>query len=103
VERLIEQPVGDSEMLEGHASIGRVHYHLSIYGHYSDLENEPVPIHLKVEGRLTPVDRLDFAEFHQRHADLTLRLADGRTLDFRVTNDEGAIRSTGRGLHVSQT
>jgi len=89
--------------LEGQTYLGRVHYHLSIYRHYSDVETESVPAHLEVEGRITPLDNVDVAELHQRQAELTLRLADGRILDFRVADGEGAVRSTGRGLHALET
>lgn len=103
MERLIEQPVGDGEVLEGQTYLGRVHYHLSIYRHFSDVEAEPVPPHLEVEGHITPLDHLDIAALHQWRAELTLHLADGRVLDFRVADEEGAIRSTARGLYTLHT
>jgi len=103
VERLIEQPVGEGAVLAGETYVGLVHYHLSIYRHYSDVEAEAVPPHIEVEGRITPVGRWDFTELHQRQTELTLRLTDGRALDFWVTDEEGAIRSTGRGLHALPT
>ena len=84
--------------------VGRVHYHLSVYRHFSDVEAELVPTHLEVEGRVTPLDDdVDVAELHQRQPELTLRLADGRVLDFRVVDEEGAIRSTARGLQTLHT
>lgn len=103
MERLIEQPVGEGDILEGERYLGRVHYHLSIYRHFSDVEAESVPMHLEVEGRITPLDDVDVAELHQRQPELTLRLADGRVLDFRVADEEGALRSTARGLYTLQT
>jgi hypothetical protein len=99
VERLVEQPVGEGHLLERERLIGRVHYHLSVYRHYSDIEAEPVPLHLEVEGRITPLDRLDVTPFRQQRTELTLRLADGRLLDFWLVDQEGALRSTGRGLY----
>ena len=52
--RLIEQLAGDGEMLDGGTSValslGRVHYHLSVYQHFSDLEGEAIPASLTVEG-----------------------------------------------------
>ena len=54
---------------------------------------------LEVEGRITAADDLDVPDLHRRRAELTLRLADGRLLDFLIANEEGAIKSTGRGLH----
>jgi len=98
VQRLIEQPADDGDVLEGRARLGRVHYHLSVYQHFSEAEDEPVPASLEVEGHIIPLDHLDLAELHQRRTELTLRLADGRALDFLMANGEGAIRSTGRGL-----
>jgi len=98
VQRLIEQPADDGDVVEGRARLGRVHYHLSVYQHFSEADDEPVPASLEVEGHITPLDRLDLAELHQRRTELTLRLADGRALDFLMANSEGAIRSTGRGL-----
>jgi len=99
VQRLIEQPADDGDVVEGRARLGRVHYHLSVYQHFSEAEDEPVPASLEVEGHITPLDQLDLAELHQRRTELTLRLADGRALDFLMANSEGAIRSTGRGLY----
>ena len=99
MQRLIEQPADDGDVLKGRTRVGRVHYHLSVYQHFSEAEDESVPASLEVEGHITPLEALDLAEFHQRRAELTLRLADGRVLDFLVANGEGAIRSTGRGLY----
>jgi hypothetical protein len=98
VQRLIEQPVDEGEVWEGASCLGRVRYHLSVYQQFSELEGEPVPASLDVEGHITPQDPIELADLHQRHAELSLRLADGRTLDFTVADPEGAIRSTGRGL-----
>jgi hypothetical protein len=103
VQRLIEQPVDQGDVLEKGARIGRVHYHLSVYQHFSDLEDEPVPAWLEVEGHVIPQDDLDLQAFHRRKAELTLRLADGRLLDFSMTSADGEIRSTGRGLYRPQT
>jgi hypothetical protein len=46
-----------------------------------------------------PLDALDLFWFHRQASELTLRLADGRALDFSVTHEDGRIRSTGRGLY----
>jgi hypothetical protein len=99
MQRLIEQPADDGDVLKGAVRIGRVHYHLSVYQHFSEGE-QAVPGDLVVEGRITPIDDMDLTEFHRRGSELTLRLADGRALDFSVGNDDGTIRSTGRGLHM---
>ena len=99
MQRLIEQPADDGDVLEGRARLGRVHYHLSVYQHFSEADDEPVPASLEVEGHITPLNHLDLVELHQRRTELTLRLADGRVLEFLVANGEGAIRSTGRGLY----
>lgn len=96
--RLIEQPVDDGEVLQGRTSLGRVHYHLSIYQHFSE-SGESAPSHLEAEGKLTPIDSLDFSTLTTRDADLTLCLADGRRLEFKVADATGTIRSTGRGLY----
>jgi hypothetical protein len=100
VQRLIEQPTGDGDVLEGRACLGRIHYHLSVYQHFSQVEDEPVPASLDVEGRITSSDVLDLAALHQRRAELTLRLADGRLLEFWMVDGVGTIRSTGRGLYT---
>jgi hypothetical protein len=99
MQRLIEQPVAEGDVLEGTIARGRVHYHLAVYQHFSDEEGESVPPNLEVEGRVTALDHFDVAWSHERGAELTLRLADGRLLDFRIVNDNGAIRSTARGLY----
>jgi len=98
VQRLIEQPLGEGVILEAGAPVARVHYHLSVYQHFSEVEGELVPAAIEVEGRVVFRDGIDLADLQQRQADLTLRLADGRFLDFSVLNADGAIRSTGRGL-----
>ena len=100
MQRLIEQPTGDGDLLEGRAPLGRVHYHLSVYQHFSQVEDEPVPASLDVEGRITASDALDLAALHQRRAELTLHLSDGRLLDFSMADGVGTIRSTGRGLYT---
>jgi hypothetical protein len=98
VQRLIEQPADEGDVLEGRVHLGRVLYHLSVYQRFSETDNASVSAYLEVEGRVTPVDHLDLAELHRRRAELMLRLADGRTLEFSMANGEGTIRSTGRGL-----
>jgi len=99
MQRLIDQPVGDGDVFEGRMPFGRVHYHLSIYQHFSEAEGESVPANLEVEGRITPLDHVDLIDLHRRGSELTLHLVDGRLLDFSIANEEGTIRSTGRGLH----
>lgn len=99
MQRLIEQPADEGDVLQGRTRLGRVHYHLSVYQHFSEAENEPVPASLEVEGHITSLDDVDLAKLHRRRTELTLRLADGRVLDFLMANGEGAIRSTGRGLY----
>jgi hypothetical protein len=73
-----------------------------VYQHFSEAEPEGefVPAHFEVEGRITPVDPVDLSTLYQRAAELTLRLADGRLLDFSVADERGTIRSTGRGLYT---
>jgi hypothetical protein len=100
MERLIEQPVDVGDVFDGFGCLGRVHYHLAVYQHFSEAEGEPVPAHFEVEGRITPLDDLDVTRLHPRASELTLQLADGRRLDFLVANEAGTIRSTGRGLYA---
>jgi hypothetical protein len=102
MQRLIEQPAAEGDVLESGRRLGRVHYHLSVYQHFSDREGEAVPSHIEVEGRITPIDAVDFGTLRRRDADLTLRLVDGRVLECRITRDDGTIRSTGRGLRVAE-
>jgi len=101
MQRLVEQPADEGDVYGGAARIGRVHYHLSVYQHFSEAEDEGefVAAHFEVEGRITPVDPVDLAALHEQAAELTLQLADGRLLDFSVANEGGTIRSTGRGLY----
>jgi hypothetical protein len=99
MQRLVEQPADEGEVFEGPMHIGRVHYHLAVYQHFSEAEEEIVAPNLEVEGRIMAVDHLDVMDLHRRRTELTLRLADGRLLDFLIANDEGAIKSTGRGFH----
>ncbi len=99
MQRLIEQPADEGDVLEGAVHLGRVLYHLSVYQQFSEADAESVPVHFEVEGRITPVDQIDLAELHRRRAELRLRLADGRILDFAMANGSGAIRSTARGLY----
>jgi hypothetical protein len=104
MQRLIEQPVGDGEVFGESGPVGRFHYYLAVYQHFSDKDGEPVPAHVEVEGRVTAVDASDdptlVAGLHRLGLELTLRLADGRTLDFRIVGAQGTIHSTGRGLRT---
>jgi hypothetical protein len=99
MQRLVEQPTDEGEVFGGVARIARVHYHLSVYQHFSEAEGELVPAHFEVEGRITPLGTMDMTTLHQQAAELTLHLADGRLLDFSIANEKGTIRSTGRGLY----
>jgi len=99
VQRLIEQPSDDGDLLEGDAPVGRVHYHLDVYQHFSERAGEAVPSHVEVEGRLTGLDDLKVAQLHELPPEWTLRLADGRALDFDFVDGEGTIHSTGRRFY----
>ncbi len=99
MQRIIEQPTDEGDLFAGDVRLGRVHYHLSVYQHFADDEGEAVPANLEVEGRIAPVGPVDLVDLLRRGSELTLRLADGRALDFSTTDDEGRIRSTGRGLY----
>ena len=100
MQRLIEQPVDQGDVLEGGTRLGRVHYHLSVYQHFSEDEELTGAVHFDVEGHITSLEALDLPDLHRRRAELTLQLADGRVLDFSVMDREGAIRSTARGLYT---
>jgi hypothetical protein len=104
MQRLIEQPVGDGEVLGESGRVGRFHYHLAVYQHFSDKDGELLPAHVEVEGRVTALDALDdptiVGGLHRLGLELTLRLADGRALDFRIVDAQGTIHSTGRGLRT---
>ena len=102
MQRLVEQPSDDGDVFQGPVCLGRAHYHLSVYQHFSEAENETVPANTAVEGRIVPVGDLNLGELHRRGSELTLRLADGRAVDFSLTDDEGRIRSTGRGMYQEQ-
>jgi hypothetical protein len=99
MQRLVEQPSDEGEIFEGAARLGRVQYHLAVYQHFSEPEGESVPANVEVEGRLVPVDEIDLSDLHRRGPELTLRLSDGRALDFSVVDGNGRIRSTGRDLY----
>jgi hypothetical protein len=99
MERLVEQPSDDGDVFEGSVCLGRAHYHLSVYQHFAETEGETVSANTAVEGRIVPVDDLKLIELHRRRLELTLRLADGRAVDFSLIDEEGRIRSTGRGLY----
>jgi len=100
--RLIDQLAGDGEMFDGvtdvAVSLGRVHYHLSVYQHFSDMEGETIPASFTVEGRVTPVDTIDLQSLRRRLPEVTLRLTDGRLLRCAITSDDGRLRSTERGM-----
>jgi hypothetical protein len=99
MERLIEQLADEGDVLDGRTRLGRVRYHLSIYQHFTEGEDQATVGTVEVEGLIVPIDDLGLADRRRRRAELTLRLADGRMLDFLMVNQEGTIRSTGRGLH----
>jgi len=99
MQRLVEQPADSGNVFNGQKHLGRAHYHLSVYQHFSESEGESVPANLEVEGRLTPIDPIDLSDLHRRSVELTLRLADGRSLDFIFSDDEGRLHSTARSLY----
>lgn len=99
MQRLIEQPADEGSVRGNGRRLGRVHYHLAVYQHFSVVEGEPVPSHVEVEGRVTALDDLNLAGLHREGLELTLHLADGRSLDFHMVDEAGAIHSTGRGLY----
>jgi hypothetical protein len=100
MQRLIEQLADEGEIFrQGQGPLGRVRYHLSVYQQFSEATDEPVPASMNVEGHVTPVDDFVLTDFHRQRSELTLRLADGRAVDFSITHADGTIRSTGRGLH----
>lgn len=104
MQRLIEQPVSDGDVFEGSVYVGRVHYHLAVYEHFSaEDREESVPAHTEVEGRITTIDLLDLADPRWKGSELTLHLADGRALDFSIVNETGAIRAKGRGFRQRQS
>jgi hypothetical protein len=100
MQRLMEQPAAEGDVLDGNGYLGRVHYHLAVYHHFSDKIGESVPANVEIEGRITALDDLDVVELYGKGQELTLRLDDGRALDFRITHEDGTIHSTGRGLHT---
>jgi hypothetical protein len=100
MQRLVEQPIGQGDVVDGARRVGRVHYHLAVYQHFAGDDGDPVPPNVEVEGRVTAPAQL-VEEWHRAGRELTLRLSDGRALDFRVVHEDGTIHSTGRGLHAS--
>jgi hypothetical protein len=100
MQRLIEQLADEGDVHEGRIRLGRVRYHLSVYQHFSEVDDQSTGAALEAEGHITPVDHLDLADLHRRRSEMRLRLADGRVLDFLMANPDGTIRSTGRGLYA---
>lgn len=98
MQRLVEQPSGDGEIFQGSLSLGSAHYHLSVYQHFSGADDESVPANVEVEGQLRPHD-VNVVELHQRRSELTLRLSDGRALEFSLIDNAGRLHSTGRQLY----
>jgi hypothetical protein len=99
VQRLIEQPTGNGDLVLRGVPLGRVHYHLAVYQHFAD-GDDAVPAQLAVEGRIG-AEVIDLVALQHAGVELTLRLADGRSLDLRVTHEDGTIHSTARGLYVA--
>jgi hypothetical protein len=98
MQRLVEQPAGEGDVVRNGALLGQAHYHLSVYRHF--VGEAEAPGHAEVEGRLRGLDELDLLALHRAGVELTLRLADGRALDFRIIHEDGTVHSTGRGLHT---
>ena len=97
MQRLVEQPSGDGEIFQGSLSLGSAHYHLSVYQHFSRADDESVPANVEVEGHVRT--NVNVAELHRRRSELTLRLSDGRALDFSFIDNAGRLHSTGRQLY----
>jgi hypothetical protein len=91
-------PADEGDVLEGRSYLGRV-----LCTTCPSTNTSPRPttnlwrLILRSKGE-SLVEYLDLAELHRRRAELTFRLADGRVLDFSMGNENGTIRSTGRGL-----
>jgi hypothetical protein len=98
MQRLVEQPSGDGEIFQGALSLGSAHYHLSVYQHFSGADDEPVPANVEVEGHVR-THNVNVADLHQQRSELTLRLSDGRALDFSLIDTAGRLHSTGRQLY----
>jgi hypothetical protein len=105
MQRLVEQPADDGIVFRGSERVGRVHYHLAVYQHFSEGEGDRSSGSgvLEVEGRIVPVDPVDVSKLPVHETEYTLHLADGRQLDFTIASAEGKIRSTGRGLYEGRT
>src|SRR5207247_728729 len=99
MQRLVEQPADEGVVFKGTARIGRVHYHLSVYEHFSEGDATVATGVLEVEGRIAPIDPLDVTTLPVHESEFTLHLAVGRLLDFTIADADGRIRSTGRGLY----
>jgi hypothetical protein len=99
MQRLIEQAADEGDVLVAGRQLGRVHYHLSVYQHFTEAAENEMVGSVEVEGYVSAVEGVDLAREHQRRTELTLCLPDGRRLDFQMLNAEGMIRSTGRGLY----
>jgi hypothetical protein len=59
------------------------------HGALSHVEDVPLSASFEVTGRITASDALDLMAVHQRGADLTFRLADGRLVDASMVDGWG--------------
>jgi hypothetical protein len=99
MQRLIEQTADEGDVLAGGKPLGRVHYHVSVYQHFTEAAKNEMVGSVEVEGYVSAAEGVDLYREHQRRTELTLCLSDGRRLDFLMVNAGGTIRSTGRGLY----
>jgi len=93
--RLIECPKGDGEIFRGDERLTQGAYALTVHQAYVRAGDELVPGHLEIDGMLS--GRSTWEDFEGPDDEpFTLRLADGRRLNFLFMNSTtGKIKGTG--------
>ena len=96
--RLTEQLEGTGQIFERDTSRGDVRYHVRVYQQYPEGGGAPNATLQRLEGSVSAVSGSSFdpIDVWRRGADLTLRLEDGRTLEFQLSSSAGSLGATSR-------
>jgi hypothetical protein len=96
--RLTEQLEGTGQVFERDTPRGDVRYHVRVYQQYPDGAGAPSATLQRLEGSVSALSgsSFDSIDVWRRGADLTLRLEDGRTLEFQLSSSAGTLIASSR-------
>lgn len=97
--KLTERLRGVGDLFEGADRLGAVSYALELYSEHVPTSQGLVEgAHHRIEGKAKPLEGFDIARLAEHGTALTLRLDDGRYLDFFFEAD-GSVIQRQKGLY----